>query len=483
MNLNDPILVATNINGRWEVQLDTWKGNLSPGQRIVTPQEAQTLLQENVSTLNSEIGFYTPQHGANAKTVTLRQKEIDAMNKKIQNVGSMSGQYDTIKLTGEKYVIGPNGNLMTETSAKNYIAPDAKILPKAPVGELADASFTMTPPTKQLKRGDVGPEVKQLQDYLVANNYMTRVEVDTGYGTFGPKTEKAVTAMQKALGVDNSTGPGVYGPRTIAAVTASAPAGGGGTDGGGTGGGGATSNVDLDAILNNPNLSADQKAAIQAIFGAVQSNDVDTATRIQEAMKAASAFSDPYFRAQIRLATDALNRGISGKEGDLAFAESEKKAALEELKASTAASKDQLSFAHTQELQNLARKYETDIATTQDNLAATGFTSSSKRARAEQILGEQNTGLVESSNKQYGYQTGNLDRTLASNEVSTQASIANLQRLAAEGKLDLFRQAEQSVGTTNLPAVNGLTPVGDVGGTIPRQQATDAFSFASNFVF
>lgn len=341
------------------------------------------------------------------------------------------------------------------------------------------ASTGIQPPTVNLQPGDTGAQVKQLQDYLVSQGLMTQAQVDTGYGTYGPQTTAAVKALQEKLGVDNSTGVGYFGPRTIAAVTATPATTIQTTDG--------TSNVDttdpgLTKILQNPNLTPDQKAVIQSIFGAVQNNDADMAARIQAAMKAASEFSDPYFKAQIRLAIDALDRGLSSKEGDLAFAEKQKQAALDELRASTAASKDQLSFQHQQELQNLAIKYETDLNTTRDNMAAAGLTSSSKRARAEDILNTQNQGLVESSNKTYGYQTGNLDRTLAANTADTAATLENLRRLNEAGKLDLYRTAENAVGSVNLPSVSGMTSLGDVGGTIPRDQVKDALSFANNFV-
>lgn len=36
-------------------------------------------------------------------------------------------------------------------------------------------------------------ETKQLQDYLVSKGYMTKEEVNTGYGTYGPKTTAALT--------------------------------------------------------------------------------------------------------------------------------------------------------------------------------------------------------------------------------------------------------------------------------------------------
>jgi hypothetical protein len=329
-------------------------------------------------------------------------------------------------------------------------------------------------PTTNLQPGATGAEVKKLQDYLVSKGFMTQVQVDTGYGTYGPQTTAAVKALQESLGVDNSTGPGYWGPRTIAAVSPTPTS---------VTTSGDISNTELSQILSNPSLSNDQKAVIQATYGAISSNDTDTASRLQAAMAAASKYSDPYFKAQIQLTLDALNRGLGSKEGDLAFSEKQNRAALDKLRADTEAAKGQLSFQHSQELQQLSQKYENDLSATRQSLAASGFASSSRRARAEEILANNNQGLVESSNKQFGYQTGNLDRALASGETGTAAQIANLQRLADEGKLDLYRTAESSVGSSNLPSLSGLAPVGDIGGTIPRQQATDAFSFASNFVF
>lgn len=80
-------------------------------------------------------------------------------------------------------------------------------------------------PTTYLQPGSTNTAaVKQLQDYLVQNKYLTQAQVDTGYGTYGPQTTAAVAALQKAKGVDNSTGIGYYGPRTIAALNGATPA-------------------------------------------------------------------------------------------------------------------------------------------------------------------------------------------------------------------------------------------------------------------
>ncbi|RKH36552.1 hypothetical protein D7Y13_00160 [Corallococcus praedator] len=56
-------------------------------------------------------------------------------------------------------------------------------------------------PEKNLKRGDTGEDVKQLQDSLVELGYLTREQVATGPGQFGPQTEAALEKFQKDSGV------------------------------------------------------------------------------------------------------------------------------------------------------------------------------------------------------------------------------------------------------------------------------------------
>ncbi|MDY7229873.1 peptidoglycan recognition protein family protein [Hyalangium rubrum] len=78
----------------------------------------------------------------------------------------------------------------------------------------ATASTVSAPPAG-LKKGAEGPQVKQLQDALVQIGYMTRAQVNTGYGTFGPKTEAAVKKFQADKGLPTT---GYYGTMTNAAL-------------------------------------------------------------------------------------------------------------------------------------------------------------------------------------------------------------------------------------------------------------------------
>lgn len=241
----------------------------------------------------------------------------------------------------------------------------------------------------------------------------------------------------------------------------------------------AADRAELQKIIDNPNLTADQRVAIQAISSAITSGDKDRVLRIKAAMSSAMQFSNPYFKAQVRMAIDALERSTQSQEGNLAFQKAQKERTIQDLDATS----EYLTLEQANEVKQLTNKYQTDIATLDDSMAASGFTASSRRTRSDQILKEQSQGLIESSGRTLGYKQANINLQVT----DTQAQIANLQRLAAEGKLESLRDTEKEVGTTALSSLgySDLLPGGGVGGTLPRQQVQDAISYASNpnFVF
>ncbi|MFL5319872.1 MAG: LysM peptidoglycan-binding domain-containing protein [Myxococcaceae bacterium] len=108
-------------------------------------------------------------------------------------------------------------------------------------GSSGGAPTTVTVPAAGLKRGMQGQAVRQLQDCLVKKGFMTQAQMSTGPGTFGPMTEAAVKAFQRANGLPQT---GYYGTMTNAAMAkafGAKPNPGNGGGGGGGGGGNVAS--------------------------------------------------------------------------------------------------------------------------------------------------------------------------------------------------------------------------------------------------
>lgn len=243
----------------------------------------------------------------------------------------------------------------------------------------------------------------------------------------------------------------------------------------------------LTQLVSQYNLSPDQQKALESIYNAVVQNDQTKVDQLVKGMAAAKEFSDPYFKAQLTLATDALQRGIQSKDTDLNFKEQQLNSALKNLQQDVSAGKSYLSFQQKQELNNLQRQYEDQLSSTQDSLAATGFTQSSRRSKQEQILNDVNSGLVQSTNRAYGEKQTGLSNQQARAEQDTAAQIQYYKDITSQGKLDLLRQAESQIGTANLGALGQQTLGGssgvNIGGAIPQKQVEDQLSFANSFVF
>ena len=75
---------------------------------------------------------------------------------------------------------------------------------------------TVEAPKAGLKYGMRGPEVQKLQESLVKLGYMTKAEMATGPGIFGPRTWRALAAFKAAHGLQKI---GVYGPKAREALS------------------------------------------------------------------------------------------------------------------------------------------------------------------------------------------------------------------------------------------------------------------------
>jgi peptidoglycan hydrolase-like protein with peptidoglycan-binding domain len=83
-------------------------------------------------------------------------------------------------------------------------------------GSTQTSQPTLEAPRAGLKYGMRGPEVQKLQESLVKLGYMTKAEMATGPGIFGPRTWRALANFKAAHGLKKI---GVYGPKAREALT------------------------------------------------------------------------------------------------------------------------------------------------------------------------------------------------------------------------------------------------------------------------
>jgi hypothetical protein len=244
----------------------------------------------------------------------------------------------------------------------------------------------------------------------------------------------------------------------------------------------------LNALLANPNLTSDQKKMLSEYFDVVSKGDADRAKRMIAAFNAGSSYSEPLFRAQVMLVTDALTRGLSGITGDLATQGDQARSQRDKILQDLSASNQNLSLNNQQELSNLADVLGQDVETNAQNMAAAGFTSSSNRLKKEAILNKNYQGLVESKNRQLGYTTAQNQRNADYSTGQIASQLQQLQDKATQDRIKLLRGTEQLLGTSGLQGLgySGADVLGTaatpINSTLQRDQLKDAFSFAGNFV-
>jgi len=230
-------------------------------------------------------------------------------------------------------------------------------------------------------------------------------------------------------------------------------------------------------------LSPDDQEAVLAVFNAVANNDQKKANQLISAFEAAAKINDPFFAQQFRIAADTVKRGFVEAENDLQYKEQLQASRLSDLQQDIATRSEFLTLEEQNALKGIERQYKQDIDNTRQNMAARGMTFSSRRANTEGLINEATGDIRESTQRRFGIQQLEGQRTLERGTRDIQAETERIRQLAEEGKLDLFRQAEANLGTLNLPGTTGLTPLGDITGALPQEKLQNTITAAQSFVF
>jgi len=93
--------------------------------------------------------------------------------------------------------------------------------------------------------------------------------------------------------------------------------------------------------------------------------------------------------------------------------------------------------------------------------------------------------MRESITRRIGEQVRRAETGATTGVRDINSEIVRLQELAEQGKLDLARQAESTLGTAGAATIPGNTvaPLGEIYGSLPAQQLQDTINASTQLIF
>lgn len=236
-------------------------------------------------------------------------------------------------------------------------------------------------------------------------------------------------------------------------------------------------------LKTDPNFMAlpdDLKQIAIYTYNIQKQNDETKAKALSAAYDEAVKQADPYWKNVLKIAQDELLNSFSAQKGDYQAIQDRLNQRISELNTDLQSGTEFLNLEQQQELANLALSYTKIRDAIIDTSAQQGLTFSTKRKLAEQQLGAYNTGMVESTKRQYQKQISDLEREVASGNLSAAKDLEEAKRKYNENIVSTGRTAERYLGTEGLPQLEGYQPLGTteapVTGTIYEDKTKDIFA-------
>lgn len=226
-------------------------------------------------------------------------------------------------------------------------------------------------------------------------------------------------------------------------------------------------------IESNPlyaTLSDDQKKLIGLAYQASTATSAEARAKLNAALADAIKVVDPIMKEQIRLVQDELNRNVTSTSADSKSNIDQLNERIRQIKEDLAYNRENLSIDQQQELSQALAAHEEKLYQTQQSMAESGLAFSSPRARAEDLLKSEYQDMTESTTRKYNRANRTNDVTAARDVATLTRNAADLERNKGERLTTLARSAEEKVGSGNLPSVPGVTPLGNVTGTIEQNK-------------
>ncbi len=228
-----------------------------------------------------------------------------------------------------------------------------------------------------------------------------------------------------------------------------------------------------DSIKNSEgwkNLSDDQKALAYFTY---QAQNASNAAQKEDALRAldkAMELADPYFKEQIKIAKDELGRSVSSSSASTQEKVNSLQDRIKGLNEDLTFNKQNLTLEEQSALASQKRQNEAELFNLQQQMAESGLAFSSPRQVAEQSMQADQQGINESTRRKFATAQRDLQVQTARDMAASQAAIASAQRTGSEQLTDIQRKGEAYLGSTDAPAVDGVTGLGGVTGSLNEQK-------------
>lgn len=220
-------------------------------------------------------------------------------------------------------------------------------------------------------------------------------------------------------------------------------------------------------------LSPDQQELVKYNFETGRADNKDTAKKLAESLDEATKQAEPYWKSFLEIARDETIRAFTDTENEYGFQKDQLETKIAQIGEDLVKNRDFYTLEQQSDLAKLKQSYEQQRDGVIEDAASRGLTFSTKREVPLKQLSDYNENVVESTNRAYGKKLEDLNTESTRGIQDAQSRIAALDTEKKAKLTDIGREAEQKLGTENLPTLEGYTSLGSVSGDYYENKVKD----------
>jgi len=220
-------------------------------------------------------------------------------------------------------------------------------------------------------------------------------------------------------------------------------------------------------------LSPEQQEFTQYNWKTIRSDSKEKAKLLEESLKEATKQADPYWQGFLKIAQDEIGRSFDDAKNTFQYQKDELEIKIQNIAEDLATNKEFYSLEQQSDLAKLKQSYEQQVGQVIEDAANKGVTFSTKRTVPLQQLEEYNKNVVESTQRQYEKQLGDIETEAGRGTGRAEREIKQRREDLQSSLTGIGRSAEERLGTENLPKLEGYKALGDVSGQFYEDKVAD----------